>query len=110
MSARTWERGECRIVTTDAPIDGEPVLAWFSAEAPGLAVTRVPDHESSGFCAITHVASGRSVSKGFMTLTQAKEAALRLAPLADWMRPRNELFSEPGLGKRVKKALAKVAP
>lgn len=107
MSARNgWERGECRIVTTRAPEDGEAVAAWFSERAPGLAVTQ---YDGGGaFYSVTHVGSGRCVAGGLDTLAEAKKVALRIAPLTDWTRSRNELFSTPGLGKQVRQAVVDV--
>lgn len=107
-AAKGWERGECRIVTTEAPTAGEPARAWFSAEAPGLAVTQAPWDELIGVWAVTHASSGRCVAGGLDTLAEARKVALRIAPLTDWTRSRNELFSTPGLGKKVRQAVVDV--
>ncbi|HET7552160.1 MAG TPA: hypothetical protein VFK04_12790 [Gemmatimonadaceae bacterium] len=111
MSGRNgWERGACRIVTTRAPEDGEPALAWFHKRAPGLAVVQLDPSEFLGRYSITHASSGRAIAKGFMRRADAQRGALAVAKLTDWTRTMDDLVGDIALSRLVSRALYEVAP
>jgi len=70
------------------PVEGYP------SQTPGLAITRwvgyaivVDDDE----WAVTHLSSGFKIPTRPLTKKEAMRLATRLAPLADWTKPRRQI-------------------
>lgn len=69
--------------------DGDTTRVHVYARRNGLAITSAPWFQP-GF-RVTHIQSGRRVSRDFRTLTEARAFLRRTAPLCDWTMPREAL-------------------